>query len=146
MKLTDRTDFGLRVLVLLALEPDSVHTIDEISERYRVSRHHMTKVCALLVKAGFVESVRGRCGGLRLKMPAERINLGSVVRKLERTAALTECFDNASNACVLASACGLRGPLQRALSAFFAELDASTLADLATQQPYARQMRRLLRS
>src|SRR6185312_2911579 len=101
MHLTFHTDYALRLLMLLALEPDGLHTIEEAARRYSISRNHLMKVAQTLTRAGFVESLRGRGGGLKLARPAETINLGAVVRATEDGFALVECFDPAVNDCVV---------------------------------------------
>lgn len=144
MRLTVHTDFALRVLMLLALEPETLHTIEEIATRYHISKNHLMKVAQTLVQEGFIESVRGRNGGLRLARPAGRINLGAVVRTTEDSLILVECFARETNTCVVSSACGLRGPLDEALAAFFAVLNKYSLADLVSNPVTYRRMERLL--
>jgi Rrf2 family nitric oxide-sensitive transcriptional repressor len=144
MRLTMHTDFALRLLMLLALEPDTLHTIEEVATRYQISKNHLMKVAQTLVQKGFVESVRGRSGGLKLAKPAGRINLGAVVRTTEDSLILVECFDRETNTCVVAQACGLRGPLDEALAAFFAVLNKYSLADLIANPATYRRMERLL--
>jgi len=144
MHLTLHTDFALRLLMLLALEPDELHTIEEVARRYRISRNHLMKVAQTLTQQGFIESLRGRGGGLKLAKLATRINLGAVVRTTEDSLALVECFDRERNSCVVSSACGLRGPLEEALAAFLAVLDRYTLADLISNPVAYRRMQRLL--
>jgi Rrf2 family nitric oxide-sensitive transcriptional repressor len=123
MRLTLHTDYALRILMLLAMEPENLHTIEAVARRYRISRNHLMKVAQTLVQAGLIDSQRGRGGGLRLGRPAGSINLGAVVRATEDSFALVECFDRERNACIVAPACGLRGPLDEALRAFLAVLD-----------------------
>jgi Rrf2 family nitric oxide-sensitive transcriptional repressor len=144
MRLTLHTDFALRLLMLLALEPDTLHTIEEVATRYRISKNHLMKVAQTLAQQGFIESVRGRNGGLRLAKPAERINLGAVVRTTDDSLVLVECFARETNTCVVASACGLRGPLDEALAAFMAVLNKYSLADLIANPATYRRMERLL--
>src|SRR5690349_9159776 len=102
MRLTLHTDYALRLLMLLALEPDGLHTVEEVSRRYRISRNHLMKVVQTLAQAGFVESLRGRRGGLRLRGAAASIKLGAVVRATEDSLALVECFDRERNTCIVA--------------------------------------------
>ena len=144
MRLTLHTDFALRLLMLLALEPEELHTIEEVARRYHISRNHLMKVAQTLVQEGFVNSLRGRGGGLKLAKPATRINLGAVIRKTEDGFALVECFDRERNNCVVSTACGLRGPLEEALAAFLAVLDQYSLADLIANPVAYRRMQRLL--
>lgn len=144
MRLTVHTDYALRLLMALAIEPDRLHTIEEIAGCYGISRNHLMKVTQTLVRAGFVTSQRGRQGGLSLSRPAAEINVGAVVRATEDGSALVECFDARRNRCVITPGCGLIGPLQEALAAFHAVLDRKSLADLVGAPARQRQMRRLL--
>lgn len=144
MRLTLHTDLALRLLMLLAIEPDQLHTIEEAARRHGVSRNHLMKVTQTLAQAGFVESTRGRNGGLRLARPAAAISLGAVIRATEDGFDLVECFDPAGNRCILTPACGLRGPLEQALLAFLSTLDRYSLADLVASPGRMRRMRRIL--
>ena len=144
MRLTLHTDYALRMLMLLALEPEELHTIASVAERYRISRNHLMKVAQTLIQAGFVESVRGRHGGLKLGMDPAGIKLGAVVRATEDGFALVECFDRRRNTCVVTPACGLRKPLDEAVTAFLEVLDRTSLADVAQNPAKATRMRRLL--
>jgi Rrf2 family transcriptional regulator, nitric oxide-sensitive transcriptional repressor len=144
MHLTIHTDHALRMLMLLAVETGQLHTIEDIARRHKISRNHLMKIAQTLVRAGFVESVRGRHGGLRLACAAKSINVGAVVRATEDGFTLVECFDHQHNTCVITSACGLRGPLDEALRAFLAVLDRYSLDDLVKNASMARRMSRLL--
>ena len=144
MRLTFHTDYALRLLMLLALEPEGLHTIEAAARRYGISRNHLMKVAQTLTKAGIIDSLRGRGGGLRLARPAGEINLGKVVRATEDSFALVECFDREHNNCVITPACGLRGPLEEALDAFLTVLDGYSLHDLVANPAASRRMRRLL--
>ena len=93
MYLTNHTDYALRLLMLLAIEPDKLHTIEETALRYGISRNHLMKIAQTLVQADFIESLRGRGGGLRLARAAESINLGAIVRATRNVAHWWECFD-----------------------------------------------------
>ena len=76
----------------LAIHTDALVTIHEIAERYGISKNHLMKVAHGLGRAGFIETLRGRSGGLRLAKPAEDIPVGAVARQTERASALVECF------------------------------------------------------
>lgn len=132
MRLSSYTDYALRTLVFLALRPDELATIHEIAETYEISRNHLMKVVQQLSLLGFVESVRGRGGGLRLGRRAEDIRIGDVVRATEQDLDIVECFSSpaAPGGCRLASGCVLKSALQEALQAFLGVLDDYTLADL----------------
>ncbi|MGD9842642.1 MAG: Rrf2 family transcriptional regulator [Steroidobacteraceae bacterium] len=144
MRLTVHTDYALRLLMLLAMEPGQLHTIEEVADRYKISRNHLMKVTQTLVQAGFIISQRGRGGGLTLQRSASDINIGDIVRVTEDGFALVECFDAEHNTCLIVSACGLRGPLKEAVLAFLAVLDTYSLADLIDNPNSLRRMRKLL--
>jgi Rrf2 family nitric oxide-sensitive transcriptional repressor len=134
MQLTRYSDFSLRVLIYLAVETERLATIEEIARAYGISKAHLMKVVHQLGLCGFVETVRGRGGGLRLARPAQEIPLGAVVRATEGNLSLVECFDPARSECAIEPACGLRPVLREALDAFLAVLDRYTLADLVARR------------
>jgi Rrf2 family transcriptional regulator, nitric oxide-sensitive transcriptional repressor len=125
MRLTRYTDYAMRVLLYLGAQPDKVCSISEIARAYGISQNHLMKVSHQLGKAGYVTGVRGRFGGIRLGRPADKINVGAVVRLTEDDFELVDCGN-----CLIAPACGLTGALAEALAAFMAVLDRYTLADL----------------
>jgi len=137
MRLTRYSDFALRVLLYLGARPGKVCAVSEIAKAYGVSQNHLTKVVHELGKAGYVASVRGRFGGIRLARPAAEINVGEVIRFTEDDFDLVEC-----PTCVIAPACGLNLILGEALEAFMAVLNRYTLADLLAGRSEA--VRRLL--
>jgi Rrf2 family transcriptional regulator, nitric oxide-sensitive transcriptional repressor len=130
MRLTSYSDYALRMLIYVAVHPDKLVTIAEISKSYSISKNHLMKIANELAAADILQSARGRNGGLRLaKAPAD-ISIGAVLRMTEAGTALVECFDPASNGCVITRACRLKHVLARALEAFYATLDEASLADL----------------
>src|SRR5690606_31741681 len=110
MKLTQYSDYSLRVLIYLGLRGEALSTISAISESYGISRNHIVKVVHQLGQLGYVETLRGKNGGLRLAHRPEDINVGEVVRYTEANMSLVECFGD-QNACVLTPNCVLRGAL-----------------------------------
>jgi Rrf2 family nitric oxide-sensitive transcriptional repressor len=104
----------------------------------------MMKVAVTLAQGGFVESVRGRGGGLRLARPPAEIRLGAVVRVTEDSLGVVECFERETNTCVVAPACGLKQVLHEAVAEFMKVLDRYTLADLVKTPGGARRLRQLL--
>ncbi len=131
MRLTAYTDFSLRVLIYLAINPERKPTIGEIAERYGVSKPHLMKVVHQLGLKGYVSGLRGRGGGLALAKPPADITIGEIVRQTEPDMAVVSCFAEAAPACVIAPACRLRGKLAEARAAFLKVLDDCTLAEVA---------------
>ncbi len=130
MRLTTRTNLAARLLMACAVNDGTTLRTAQIAERCNASTHHLLQVVNLLHANGFVIATRGRNGGLRLARPMEEISIGAVFRVLESGVPFTECFDEATNTCPLASACRLRGYIMRALEAFYQELDKVSLAEL----------------
>jgi Rrf2 family nitric oxide-sensitive transcriptional repressor len=129
MRLTNFSDYALRVLMYAAARGDRLITIDETAKVYGISRTHLMKIVNQLTRAGYLKAVRGRSGGVTLAKRPNKIRLGDVVRITEPDFALVECF-GPDNQCVITPRCRLRRALGEALDAFIATLDRYTLADL----------------
>jgi Rrf2 family transcriptional regulator, nitric oxide-sensitive transcriptional repressor len=130
MRLTVYTDYSLRLLMYLALKDDGLATIEEIAKSYGISKNHLMKVAHQLGVAGYVDTVRGRHGGLRLAKPPKAIRLGEVVRHTEPDLAIVMCFEPVNADCAILPSCVLRKALARARAAFIDVLDEYTLSDL----------------
>jgi len=130
MQLTLYTDYSLRVLIYLGLNPQRLATITDIAQSYGISRNHLVKVVHNLATQGFIHTSRGRRGGITLARPTAEINIGDVVRHTEVNFHLVECFDRERNTCPIAAACILKSALYEAQRAFVAVLDKYTLADV----------------
>lgn len=129
MRLTLMADYALRVLMYAAQRPERLCTIAEIAQAHEISETHLMKVTHRLALQGWIETVRGKGGGMRLAHDPRDINLGEVVRGIEPDFDLVECFA-ADGRCTLTGRCRLTGLLGGALGAFMAHLDGFTLADL----------------
>jgi len=132
MRLTTFTDYTLRVLIYLGAyqREGRLATIGDVATAYGISENHLTKIVYHLAKQGYVETTRGKGGGMRLARAPESINIGDVVRGAEEDLAVVECFQHGDCKCPIVPACALRGLLGHAMSAFFEVLDCQTLADL----------------
>ncbi|EAQ36245.1 hypothetical protein NB311A_02034 [Nitrobacter sp. Nb-311A] len=130
MRLTTYSDYALRVLMYLALKSDGLSTIAEIAGSYDVSEAHLMKVVHQLGVAGYIETVRGRGGGLRLAKPAEAIRLAEVIRTTEPDMAIVSCLKPLNAPCMINPSCVLKRALERAQQAFMEVLEGYTLADL----------------
>lgn len=141
MRLTSMTDYALRLLMYLAQQPGRLCTIAEVATAHGISEAHLMKITHQLALAGWIETVRGKGGGMRLARAPAAINLGAVVRSMESDFQLVECF-GPSNACVITRQCRLTSVLQGALGQFMAHLDAHSLADLLPPPAPARKTTR----
>lgn len=134
MHLTTYSDYSMRVLVYLSLKRETLVTIADIAKAYNISENHLMKVVHHLALEGYIETVRGKGGGMRLAREPENINIGELVRKTEGDNGLLACTYEVSNCCIQSS-CDLIGILREAHSALYAVLDKYTLADLIKNQP-----------
>ena len=130
MQLTRFTDYSLRVLVFLGAHPDRLCTISETAEAYCISENHLMKVVNRLSSAGYIETIRGKGGGMRLSRAPKMINLGDVVRQMEDSFDIVECFNEKRQDCPLFPMCTLRSVLADAHRNFMATLDRHTLQDV----------------
>jgi Rrf2 family nitric oxide-sensitive transcriptional repressor len=134
MRLTAFTDYSLRLLIYLAGSPEGRSTVPEVAKAFGISESHLVKVAHMLGRHGILSNTRGRGGGLKLAASARTINVGRVVRLTEGSDIPAECFDVATNHCVLAGNCRLEGVLREAVERFYAVLDRYTLEDLVTNR------------
>lgn len=131
MRLTLHTDYALRVLVHVGVRGGDLVTINEIAECFGISKNHLTKVVHELGRAGFLETVRGKYGGVRLLADPRVVRLGELVRAVEDDFALTRCLrEDEVETCLLKAKCLARGAFREGLEAFFTSLDRYTLADM----------------
>lgn len=130
MRLTLYTDYSLRVLLYLAYSGDRIVTITELADFYKISRNHLVKVVHELGLSGYIQTSRGKHGGIRLAHPAHQIVIGEVVRKTEPDFDLLECLNPVVDQCVITNVCKLKSVLFSARDNFLGELDKYTLADL----------------
>jgi Rrf2 family nitric oxide-sensitive transcriptional repressor len=139
MQLTRHTDYALRVLMYLAHDPDRLAKIGDISLSYGISKNHLMKVVLGLSRLGYVTTIRGKGGGLKLAQPAASINLGEVVRQTEETLHLVECLERGyQGGCLLNPGCRLKSVIQEAQEKFFECLGRYTVADMLTKRsPFA---------
>ena len=132
MRLTTLTDYALRLLMHVAQHPDRLCTIAEVAQVYGISKAHLMKITYLLGQQGWITTVRGKGGGMRLAHAPQDINLGAVVRSIEPDFALVDCFTTNKH-CSLSGQCRLTHVLQGGLASFWAHLNQFTLADLLVE-------------
>lgn len=138
MRLTDYTDYTLRVLMFCAVHTDRPVSIAEIAQGHGISKNHVMKIVNDLARQGILQTKRGPGGGLRLLKSADDIRIGEVIRNTESDFHMVECFDTHRNACALTPHCKLKWVIAKATDAYLAELDKVTLADITETPPDAR--------
>jgi Rrf2 family nitric oxide-sensitive transcriptional repressor len=134
MQLTRFTDYSLRVLIYLGLQPDRLATISEIAAVFGISQNHLMKVVHRLGMQGYIDTVRGKGGGMRLARRPELISIGQVVRDTEENMDIAECFSSGGSDCFLLPSCVLKSALTEARQSFLATLDLYRLSDLLANQ------------
>lgn len=140
MRLTFYSDYALRVLMYLAINREALSTIQEIADHYGISKNHLMKVTYELGLAGYIDTVRGRGGGVRLAKAPDQIGIGDVIRSTEEDFRLVECFDPETDQCVISGRCKLARILDEALDNYLKTLDRYTLADLAGERGLKRRL------
>ena len=135
MQLTLHTDYSLRILIYLTfLDEDETATINQIVQQYEISRGHVMKVVHHLSKKGYLTSIRGKGGGIKLSRPAEDINIGNVVRDMEANFYVAECLNPVSTSCKIKKDCTLIPVLYEAKDKFLSVFDKYTLQDVVKNQ------------
>ncbi|XOZ32394.1 Rrf2 family transcriptional regulator [Halomonadaceae bacterium KBTZ08] len=135
MRLTSHTDYAVRMLIFLALREGQLGTIREVASAYAISRNHLMKVAHELQGHGYLRTLRGKGGGLRLALPPEQIRLGDLVRTMEPDLKMAECF-GCDNQCVITPSCQLKFVLDEALGNFLKVLDGYSLADVTSPRAH----------
>ncbi len=128
MRLTLQTDHALRILMALGQASGRIVSVDELAKSFAVSKNHLMKTSQALIAAGFVTSVRGRSGGIKLAKPADEINIGDVVATIEPDFHVAECFHKAT--CSFLPSCKLRGLLAQARANFMQTLGNQMLSEI----------------
>ena len=144
MKLSLFSDYSLRVLMYAALR-DELFVLDDVAAAYGISRNHLAQIVPHLSKLGYLQTLRGRGGGIQLARPPGEIRLGKLVRETEAQPVVVECFDPATNTCPISTSCVLKGFLAEAMQGFYVSLDRHTLLDLVSG-PHRQRMRKTLLS
>lgn len=133
MQLTRFTDYSLRALMYLGMHQERLCTVKEVAEYYGISQNHLVKVVHNLSQLNYIESTKGKGGGIRLVSKPDKINLRDLITKLESNLVLVECFDQKTNTCRITNICGLKHILHESIKAFTDTLDKYTLADTISQ-------------
>ncbi len=136
MQLSLHADYACRALIYLSIEPRA--SIPKISKAYGISNNHLVKVVHRLAKAGFIKTTRGKGGGIELARAAEKICIADVIREMESSFDVVECFNRATNTCRILPGCGLKHALQEATNAFLSTLEKYTLKDVIKDEKYIR--------
>lgn len=130
MHITKHTDYALRVLLFLAARGEERVSTQSIADAYGISMSHLLKITRRLGSLGLLRLYRGANGGVELARDPDEISVGAVMRGFAESDGLIECFDDATNTCVIAPSCGLIGAFRGAEEAFYAHLDPITLGML----------------
>jgi len=128
MQLTRQTDYAIRVMMFLGIQKDdSLVTISDIAYHFDISRNHLMKIVHRLGQKEYIQTVRGKYGGLRLERDPSTIKLGELVRDFETTLDVVDCK---KLTCPVTGACDLKPIMQKAQEAFLSVIDEYTLQNL----------------
>lgn len=116
--------------MFLGLSDRPVSTVGEIARRMSMSEDHLLKVIKRLSQLGYVQTIRGRHGGLRLAKSPTEINIAHVIRSTEDNLAIVPCLEHDGTSCPIHGYCGLEPAINEAINAFFETLERYTLADM----------------
>jgi len=133
MRLTVRTNLAMRALMFCAVNAGRTVRKSDIATACNASENHLGHVIHMLSQTGFIQTLRGRHGGIRLSTPPETISVGKVFRIFEANVPFAECFSGTENHCPISAVCRMRGSLSVALEAFYAALDDISLKDLVEE-------------
>ena len=138
MRLTLHTDYALRALMYAGIKGETLATIPEIVERFGIPKGHLMKVVHHLAQKGYLHTIRGKRGGMRLARNPSQIVIGTVVRDMEQELGVLGCLQESNGYCRIEECCLLRSALRDATNAFLATLDRYTLQDLIKPRKLAR--------
>jgi Rrf2 family nitric oxide-sensitive transcriptional repressor len=130
MRLSIRTNLAVRALMFCAVNRGRTVRKQEIASACHVSENHLAQVVNQLARDGFLQTTRGRTGGMTLASAPDRINLGTVIRAMESRFPFAECMNADGGNCPLTPSCRLKSVLTEALDAFYTSLDRVSLQDL----------------
>ncbi|NKX63110.1 Rrf2 family transcriptional regulator [Labrenzia sp. 5N] len=129
MRLSQASDFALRILMATG-QSDDPQTVDKLSRQLGLAKSHVMKIVAHLAKGGYLETTRGRGGGIRLAKTPDMIRLGDVVRLIEPDLGVVACLKPEPTVCAFLPRCALKGAMARASEAFLESLNTETLASI----------------
>lgn len=129
MQLTRFTDYGLRTLMYVAARAENSASVKEVAEHYGISRNHLVKVVHRLSQLGYIETTKGKGGGIKIAKDAEKLRLGDLIKQLEPNMNMVECFDAKTNTCRITGSCQLKHYLFEATQNFIDTMNRYTLAN-----------------
>lgn len=134
MRVTKRTNIALRLLMFCALNPGRLITKSEIATRCDVSENHLAQIINQLGQLGYLETQRGRKGGIRLAIAADDIQIGEVFRDIEGPPPPLPCYVESDGGCAERANCELKETMSRAAQAFYDSFEGVTLQRLVKGQ------------
>lgn len=129
MQLTSFTDYGIRVLMYLATQPEQISSVKEIAEYYNISRNHLVKITHRLSQLGYINTSKGKGGGIQISKGIEKLNLGDIIIALEPNFNIVECFDAQNNTCRITNSCHFKHYISEARENFINTMNKYTLGD-----------------
>ena len=147
MKISTRTEYGIRVLLTLArTEDDTCLSLTEIAKREKLPHAYLEQLVGDLRRAGLVSATRGQSGGYRLARPAAEIAMTDAVRALDGPLLEMPCAGAEDlEHCDRPQPCSVHDIFQRVYESLSQSLGATSLAEAAASAggpPYPPGVRR----
>lgn len=135
MKISTKGRYALRIIIDLAKQTGKEYiSLKEISERQEISMKYLEMIVGILVRAGFVLSLRGKSGGYMLAREPREYTVGSILKLTEGSLAPVACLENEANACSRAENC-ITLPMWQKLDKLIDDyLESITIEDLIEEQ------------
>ena len=137
MKLSLYADYSCRVIMYLSYRTSELTQVKDIAEIYGISHDHLRKIVHRLGTLGFLETTKGKSGGVRLAKQPKDILVGDFLQSVEASDEFVECMRKEGNTCIIAKHCRLKIVLGGALEQFFKHLNQYTFADLINDKQLA---------
>lgn len=128
MKVSQRTEYGLRAMLALAAyyHEGKLISIKELAQKEKMPETFLEQIMLDLKRAGLIVSKRGAYGGYQLKQAPAKISVGKVMAVLEGSLSPARCQDS----CQHLKGCSTRTVLDLIEQTITTTLDQLYLQDL----------------
>lgn len=134
MRVSTKGRYALRMMIEFGMNPEQCTKISQVAARQGISDKYLEQIVTILLRAGYVRSIRGAQGGYMLTKPPEAYTVGMVLRQTEGSLAPVSCLDDDINPCERAHQCATLNVWTQLKEAIDTVVDHVTLADLIEEQ------------
>lgn len=108
MMVNRETDYAIRVILYLALQPEGTRVSSRrLSSERIIPKAFTRRIITKLVKAGLLKSVRGLNGGVYLSKPPQQISILEVMEAMGKLPEVSSCVED-PQICPFTSTCPVR--------------------------------------